>query len=140
MILSFSNNIQPGDRKLRKQYHFRPSKNGYYAWDVHRLIALSKNFKPIQVPVDSIQELDENFWFGGENDVATCRKIVNHIRLIEAADLSYPIILASDSRVMDGMHRVAKSLLLGKTEISAVQFRQDPKPDYEDVYPDDLPY
>jgi hypothetical protein len=41
---------------------------------------------------------------------------------------------------MHGMHRVAKAMLLGHTEISAVQFEVDPVPDYTDVYPDDLSY
>ena len=62
------------------------------------------------------------------------------MRLIEQTDLSYPIILSSDGRVMDGMHRVAKALFEGRKTIEAVQFNQDPEPDYEDVHPDDLPY
>ena len=35
-------------------------------------------------------------------------------RKIEETDLEYPIILAADGRVMDGMHRVCKALLEGK--------------------------
>ncbi len=60
--------------------------------------------------------------------------------LIKETDLNYPIILSSDGRVMDGMHRVAKALLEGQETIEAVQFSQDPKPEYKDVHPDDLPY
>ena len=41
---------------------------------------------------------------------------------------------------MDGMHRVSKALFLGKEAIIAVQFDETPKPDYEDVYPDELSY
>ena len=59
---------------------------------------------------------------------------------MEAADLSFPIILSSDGRVMDGMHRVAKAVLLARSTIKAVQFRDDPEPDYVGVSPDDLPY
>lgn len=125
---------------MRKQYHFRSSKQGYYAWDVDRLVTLTKNFQRQQVRLHAIREIDENFWFGGKNDEPTCRAIVEHIRLIEEADLSYPIILSSDGRVMDGMHRVIKALLKDQETIEAVQFHQDPKPDYEDVQPDDLPY
>ncbi len=93
-----------------------------------------------KVDLDSIQELDEYFWFGDKNDKLTCRAIVEHMRLIEETDLSFPIILSSDGRVMDGMHRVAKAMLEGQETIEAVKFSQDPKPDYEDVHPDDLPY
>ena len=125
---------------MRKQYHFRPSEKGYYAWDIDRLIALSKNFERKEVLLEAINELDENFWFGGKGDVATCRAIVDHMRLIHEADLSYPVILSSEGRVMDGMHRIAKALYEGKEKISAVQFRETPEPDYENVYPDELPY
>jgi len=34
---------------------------------------------------------------------------------------------------MDGRHRVAKAALLGQTEITAVQFDDDPEPDYVGV-------
>ena len=57
-----------------------------------------------------------------------------------AADLAYPIILDSAGRVMDGMHRVSKALMQGATQIAAVQFEQDPAPDYVDCDPDLLPY
>ena len=125
---------------MRKQYHFRPLKHGYFAWDIDRLIALTKDFERQWVDLDSIRELDETFWFGDKSDKPTCRAIVEHLRLIEEMDLSYPIILSSDGRVMDGMHRVAKALLEGKEKIEAVQFSKDPEPDYENVQQDDLPY
>ena len=60
--------------------------------------------------------------------------------MIEETDLRYPIILSSDGRVMDGMHRVAKALLEGQETIETVKFSQDPEPDHKDVHPDDLPY
>ncbi len=42
---------------------------------------------------------------------------------------------------MDGMHRVCKALVEGEEKIKAVQFVDDPVPDYEDIQsPDDLPY
>lgn len=125
---------------MRKQYYFRPSKHGYYAWDVDRLVALTKNFQRRRVKIVSIREVDETFWFGGKTDKLTWRSIVEHVRLIGETDLSYPIILSSEGRVMDGMHRVAKALLEDQETIEVVQFSQDPTPDYEDVYPDDLPY
>jgi hypothetical protein len=56
------------------------------------------------------------------------------------SDLAFPIILSSDGRVMDGMHRICKALLEDRTEIEAVRFVEDPAPDYIGVDPDDLPY
>jgi hypothetical protein len=52
----------------------------------------------------------------------------------------HPVILSRDGRVMDGMHRICKALLLGYGDIEAVRFLEDPKPDYVGVDPDDLPY
>ncbi len=64
--------------------------------------------------------------------------MINHIQLIEAADLSYPIILSSDGRIMDGMHRVAKAVLLGESHIMAVRFDATPEPDFIGISPEDL--
>lgn len=125
---------------MRKQYYFRPSRKGFFAWDVDRLVALTKTFKRQQVRLNTIREIDEGFWFGDKTDEVTWRSFVEHVRFVGEADLSYPIILSTDGRVMDGMHRVAKALLAGQETIEAVQFSQDPEPDYEDVHPDDLPY
>jgi hypothetical protein len=41
---------------------------------------------------------------------------------------------------MDGMHRIAKSLLQGKPTVRAVQFVEQPRPDHAGVRPEDLPY
>ena len=120
---------------MRKQYHFRPGEQGLRAWDVDRLVAMTKHLAPELVPLSAIGEVDETYW--GE---MTCRKVGEHARLIDECDLSYPIILSSDGRVMDGMHRVLKALNQGETHIRAVRFAVDPEPDYVGVSPEDLPY
>jgi hypothetical protein len=124
---------------MRKQYFFRPSDRGYRAWDVDRLVALTRDFPLIQVALSDICELDEAFP-SDEKGVVTWRNVVGHMALIEAADPSFPIILAANGQVMDGRHRIAKAVLAGKTIIGAVQFTNDPEPDYVDVYPNELPY
>ncbi len=124
---------------MRKQYYFRPSERGLLAWDVDRLIALTRGYPRVQVPLTAIRGLDEAFWFDGDS-IPTWRAIVEHARLIEAAELSFPIIISAEGRVMDGMHRVAKAVLLGQTTIEAVQFPDDPEPDYIGVHPNELPY
>ena len=110
------------------------------AWDVDRLIALTAHLPRHEVPLSSIRELDEAYWFGGEGDRPTCRAVIAHARLIEEADLGFPIILSADGRVMDGMHRVAKAVLKERETIEAVRFEQDPEPDYVGLQPDELPY
>src|SRR5262245_13746927 len=114
---------------MRKQYYFRPSERGLLAWDVDRLVTLTKQFPRIYIPLTSIRELDEAFCSEHENAL-TWQGVVEHVRLIQAADLGFPIILSADGHVMDGMHRVAKAVLLGRDTIEAVQFADDPDPDY----------
>lgn len=125
---------------MRKQYHLLPSERGLLAWDADRLIELTADFPRCQVPLSAIRELDEAYWFGGERDRPTCREVAEHARLIQEADLSYPIILSADGRVMDGMHRVAKAYLSGHERIGAVRFEVDPEPDYVGVEAEMLPY
>ena len=124
---------------MRKQYHFRPGPDGLRAWDIDRLVLLSKNLPTIQIPVSAIGELDEAYWYANGTR-PTCRNIAEHAQLIVEADLAFPIILSSDGRVMDGMHRVAKAAMEGRASLSARQFVQDPEPDHVGVDPDDLPY
>jgi len=125
---------------MRKQYHFRPSDNGLYAWDVDRLVELSREISPKEIPLNNITEFEESYWFNDQENSPTCRTITEHFKLIQESDLSYPIILSSNGRVMDGMHRVCKAHLEKRDTIRAVQFTKDPLPDYTDVHPDDLSY
>ena len=124
---------------MRKQYHFRPGPEGLRAWDVDRLVALSEPLPVVRVPVAEIRELDEAYWFD-HGYAPTCRAVAEHARLINEADLSFPIILSADGRVMDGMHRVAKALIENVDDLPAKRFAQDPAPDHVGVAPDDLPY
>src|SRR4051812_17530258 len=103
---------------MRKQYFFRESPRGLLAWDVDRLVALSSELPRTMVALDTLDELDKP-WVG-DDEKQTWRGLVEHVRLIEEADLSYPIILSASGEVMDGRHRIAKAALLGKSEILAV--------------------
>ncbi len=123
---------------MRKQYYFRRVDGELLAWDVDRLVEQSKTLPRQRVPLAQIRELDE-VWFG-DDEPATWRSLVAHVRLMDEADLAYPIILSADGRVMDGMHRVAKALRLGRDAIEAVRFDVDPAPDYVGRGPEDLPY
>jgi hypothetical protein len=110
------------------------------AWDVDRLILLSSELPKKRVALSEIRAIDEVYWFDEELHRPTCRSVIDHMRLIHDVDLSFPIILGADGRVMDGMHRVAKALLRGESEIQAVQFAVDPMPDYVGRRPSELPY
>ena len=123
---------------MRKQYHFRQVGDDTYIWDVHRLVKLSQNFKIHQIPVNDIQELNEAYWF--PKSAPTTQQIIEHLELVNDADLSYPIILCASGRVMDGMHRVAKACITSQSHILAVQFEQTPKPDFINIDADLLDY
>ena len=125
---------------IRAQYHFRPSPDGLLAWDVRRLIELSSDLAVEHVEIAGIRELDENHWHAYEGQTPTCRSIVEHIMLIDQADLNFPIILDADGRVMDGMHRVCKAIKAERATILAVQFETTPSPDFVGVGPENLPY
>jgi len=125
---------------IRQQYHFRNSEQGLLAWDVRRLIELSEDLPVFDIEIEQISELDENHWYAHAGKVPSCRSIIEHARLIDGADLRFPIILDAQGRVMDGMHRVCKALRDGHRTITAVQFKSDPSPDYIGVDPKDLPY
>jgi hypothetical protein len=50
------------------------------------------------------------------------------------------VILGSDGRVMDGMHRIARAVLEGRTTVRAVRFPMNPEPDFRNCHPDHLAY
>jgi len=125
---------------VRKQYHFWPGEQGLDAWDVDRLILLSRDLPVCRVPLTSIADLDTDYWFAGSSETPTVARILEHVRLIEEVDPSYPIILGVDGRLMDGMHRVARAVLRGESSIDAVRFETQPDPDFRNCRPGDLPY
>lgn len=123
---------------MRKQYFFRESPEGLLAWDVDRLVDLTRHLPRRRIPLSQVRELDEPV-FGAE-EASTWRNLLAHVQLMDEADRSYPIILAADGRVMDGMHRVAQAFRAGAQDIEAVQFTEDPPPDHVGKGPGDLPY
>ena len=123
---------------MRKQYFFRNSPKGILAWDVDKLVTASSTFVPKRVPLSKVRELHQPW--SGDGDQQTWNELIAHVRLIDAADLSYPVILSADGSVMDGMHRVVKAILAGHKDIVAVQFSEDPEPHFVGWGPEDLPY
>ena len=123
---------------MRKQYYLRASRRGLLAWDVDRLVQLASKLPRKHVRLSEIRELDET-WLG-EDERPTWRALLEHVKLIDEANLSFPIILAANGAVMDGMHRVAKAVRQGRTEVEAVQFEEDPEPDHVGLGPQELPY
>lgn len=100
-------------------------------WYIDRLIALSADLPVIQVNIHDLGELDRVAWYGSSAHQGrlTVRQAVDHFRRVQEADLSCPIILSSENKLLDGFHRVAKALLAGQDHLPARRFREDPAPD-----------
>ncbi|KAA3604613.1 MAG: hypothetical protein DWQ06_03990 [Calditrichaeota bacterium] len=125
---------------MRQQYHFRNSEKGLLVWDILKLIDLTEKLETKLIPLSEIKELDEAFWYDLGDSNPTCRNILEHSKLIDEADLSYPIILCNKGKIMDGMHRVCKALKIGKTHIEAIQFENYIEPDFVGIDLKDLKY
>jgi hypothetical protein len=123
---------------VRKQYYFRASSRGLLAWDVDRLVGLSSALSPKRVPLGEIRELDESCF--GTDERPTWRALIEHMKLVDEANPSFPVILSASGAVMDGMHRIARAVRDGRPDIEAVQFDQDPEPDHVGLGPEELPY
>ena len=99
-----------------------------HTWNVESLWKHAANLEPFEYRIDSISLLDEDCWFGDRHE-PTIRRVLEHSKKIQDANLAYPIILSEDDVVMDGLHRICKVLLDGKATIWAVKFETNPAPD-----------
>lgn len=99
---------------------------GRHHWSVARLIELSRTLPVMEVPLDHL-----HLYYKYEN--ITLREMVMHMRAVNAACLSCPIILDEDGELMDGRHRLMKAMLEGNETILAVRFDTNPVPCKEDA-------
>ena len=90
-------------------------------WSIARLIALSKDLPVFEATMAGIAT-DYTL-----TSAADLRDFAAHMRKVQEADLSYPIILAPNGVIMDGRHRLTKAILEGRTTIKAVRFLEMPE-------------
>jgi len=101
-----------------------------YFWLVEGLIEKSVGLPVFEANVSELlAKIGGGTWFGKDEKV-TIQLILNHIDRALKADLTFPIILSADGKVMDGSHRIVSAYIKGIESISAVQFETDPNPDY----------
>lgn len=112
-----------------REKHSRPVATGRGFWWTDRLWKEAEGLAPFDTAIDDVAEFDMDCWFS-KAAPPTCRAVAEHARRIQAADLSYPIILSADGGLMDGGHRLARAWLAGLTHVKAVRFIQDPEPDW----------
>lgn len=109
---------------LIKEFH-KPATQmsilGNHKWSIPRLFELSKDLEVMDIP---LKHLTISYKY--EN--VTLREMVGHIKAVNEADLSFPIILDEEGDVMDGRHRIMKAILNGHETIKAVRFEDNPNP------------
>lgn len=94
---------------------------GKHHWSVCRLFELARGLPVMDVPLDHL-----SVWHYYQR--LTMRELVMHMKAVQDADLSFPIILDEDGEIMDGRHRVMKCMLEGIPTIKAVRFDENPSP------------
>ncbi len=104
-------------------------------WEVERLWDEAAVLPVFECPLSTFSELwDLDIWFG-DRHTPTVGSVLDHLARIEAADLSFPIILSDVNVVMDGVHRLCKARLQGRATISAVRFDVMPEPHHREPWP-----
>ncbi len=122
-----------------------PPKRRFYSdgraiWYIDRIWPLAAGLPQEDLPIDQVRELDEVTWFSETWGVRpTCRLVIEHCRRILDADMSYPVILGPGGFVLDGIHRIAKAMIEGRTSVRAVRILAMPPPD-ETLSPSDPRY
>jgi hypothetical protein len=94
-------------------------------WSVIRLIKLVEDLPVRSAPIDTI-----NIYHRYKN--LSLREMVTHIKAVNDADLSKPIILDEEGELMDGRHRIMKAMMLGHKSIKYVRFDENPTPCWGD--------
>lgn len=97
---------------------------GRHSWSIAKLFECARGLPVMEVPLDHLHVYQVY-------ERLTLRDMVMHMRAVEAADLSMPIILDEDGELMDGRHRLMKALLTGAETIKVVRFDENPTPDRE---------
>ena len=105
--------------------HEQMARLGRHQWSVPRLFELARALPVMNVPLNHLSVA--HFY-----ERLTMREMVSHMQAVNAADLSFPIILDEDGELMDGRHRLMKSMLNGHETILAVRFEINPEPDRVD--------
>lgn len=126
-----SNNIS-NDRKFQPiEFDNSSGLLAYYhdgsghLYSIAKLVELTKDLVPFDVPIEAI-DLSPQIWKD-----SNMYDLAYHVKLVNEADLSYPIILDWLGGIADGRHRLIKALVLGHTTIKCVRMKY--KPEFDKV-------
>jgi hypothetical protein len=98
----------------------------FSGWDVKDLWEAANDLPEYEVPLVAIQTDLQPWDDVGDDFLRLCL----HVKLINDADLDYPIILTPDGCIADGRHRLAKALVNGHTTIKVKRLPAMPDPSF----------
>lgn len=96
-------------------------------YDVHECIRLAVDLEVRELP---LRDMYAAYSSPTRN---TLRSFVEHMKMVQDADLEFPILMNEDGDCIDGKHRMAKAMLLGCETIKAKRFLKDPPSGYRKV-------
>lgn len=89
-------------------------------YNIHAAVTLARDIEVKEL-------LIEDMYIGYRSPCGeSLRSFLEHVRLVEVADLSYPILLNEDGFIIDGRHRLSKAILTGRKTIKSKRFEKDP--------------
>lgn len=92
-------------------------------WSAIKLIEHSKRYPVFEIPLAGL-DLTRTAW-----EIQDLDDFIFHIKRTKDTDLKYPIILDHCGVVADGIHRIAKAIVLGNRTIKAIRLETMPEPD-----------
>lgn len=99
---------------------------GYYndgtghLYSVAKLVELTKDLEPFDAPIQAF-DLSPEIWRN-----CSMFELAYHVKLVNEANLDYPIILDWNGGIADGRHRLIKALVLGHSTIKCVRMTYKP--------------
>jgi hypothetical protein len=100
-------------------------------WNVARLILHSKDLPVFDIPVAAIY-IGANVF---DDRISNAKSLAEHVKRVQEADFSYPVLMDPHGFIMDGWHRVVKALVEGRETIKAVRFETMPCHEYKEDPP-----
>ena len=89
-------------------------------YNVHAAVTLARDIEVKEL-------LIEDMYIGYKSPCnESLRSFMEHFKMVDDADLSYPILLNEDGYIIDGRHRLAKAILIECKTIKAKRFKKDP--------------
>lgn len=112
-----------------------PENHGYieysgdeeHYWRIETLWAAAEGLPGEEVPLDAIPWREDGCHVLG--DPPSWGALADHCRRAMRVDGSYPVILGPEEQVMDGMHRIVRAFVEGRTTIRIVRLAEVPPPD-----------